>query len=241
MNIFRIFFKRRDDFFKLNESVLEYPERVNKDIVKYVQQISADEKDFLNSLLKILQRHLNHHSDFWIKNSFTREYNDTDKDDLKIFKSFLELMLLDWTTITKEFQRKKVPERVGHVLWFMIYYSFESFDHRFFKDNDFKNYKDAFYNREQVYPEILSDLYKKEKRPSQRALQNLYTLLIANPLSNRVEQLSRENFGSSLINVELDPFNFDENTLRVLIFQKSFMKNLIEFEKAIVKLIDKNY
>jgi hypothetical protein len=235
MNIFKRFFGKKDIFFNLAVDAIEDPEGWNSEIEELVECLTEDEKKLLLGICKILHEHLEHHFDFWMKTNFSRKMFAEDVSVL--FRSYFELLMIDWTVITVEFRKKKIRSEVEQTLWFVIHYSLEAYETTLYSNTTLKNYKVAFGDRSALYPKILTGFFSDNDSNKNVAFQNLYTLVIANPLTNDTGNLEKEQLGFSMINGMLDFGNWGENKVRTMIFINSFSKGLGHFSKKLKQLL----
>lgn len=235
MRLFKRLLGRKNIYFKITEDVITWPEGWTPEIVTLVGGLSEDEKNTLIKICKLLQRHLEHHFDFWIKTDFIRTM--WEEDSSLLFKSYFELLMIDWIIITHEFGKKRVRADVGQTLWWVIHYSLIGYSKVLFSSKTFKTYELAFESRRKLYPNILASYFSEDKAENDIAYQNIYTLVIANPMTNDITNLENETLGHSLIGGKLDFVNWRQNMVRTISFNRNFSKGIGSLHKELNKLI----
>jgi len=231
-------YEKKNIFFEITDGVITNPDGWGPEIVALVNQLTDSEKSFLQRVFGLLQEHCEHHYEFWNKHHFTSEMMRSDINLL--FRSYFELLMVDWTIATHELRRREVKREVGQVLWYVIHFSLDSYSSALYSQATFTNYKSAFQSREQLYPKIFNFYFSDNDGKKNIAIQNLYTLMIASPLTNDTSSLENESFGHSILDGTIDFGNWQENAGRVITFHNSFAKGLGAFAnkiKVIVLLI----
>lgn len=235
MSIFKRLLGKKNIYFKIVEEIITSPENWDQEALDLVEALTKEEKETIIRICKLLHKHLEHHFDFWTKNGFAREMI---KNDISLlYKSYFELLMIDWILISNNFKKKQIRYEVGKTLFKILYYSLNAYSKSLFSQNTFRTYELAFENRSKLYPKILTSYFSGNKSKSDIALQNIYTLVVANPLTNDISNLDYESPGHSIIGGTLDYLNWEQNMRKTISFIKNFSSGINIFSNGLEKII----
>lgn len=233
MSFFKRFFGKRDFFFEIQESIITDPNGWSKEAEDLVYTLSQKEKDLLIKLCKILQKQMEYHYDFWIATDFTKEKfrNDT----TFIYKSFFELLMIDFILICNSFQKKHIKDEIGQTLFLIIRDSLVvPYKQFLFSKDTFNNYEEAFSDRNILYQKRLTDYFSADTNKYSGASRFLFAILIHRPLSNEADKFGFSNKNSNgLINLD-----FLESSSQEYYFELYFSKQINKFIKEINNVIN---
>ncbi len=234
MKFIKSLFKPKNIYFRINMDIIEFPEGWTPKLAILIRNLTEFEKRIIINILRILQRHLERHFVFWMKFEFTRiKFNN---DQSILFRSYFELIMIDWTIISSEFTKREIRSEVGKSLWWILYYSFDGYDSMLYSKKVFRNYEAAFEDRRQLYPGILTKLFSTESSQNLNSLKILYILLVVNPLE--IDKGNFENQPNELKDHQdfSEMENWFENRLNLLTFGQVFGKSLNHLKSEINKL-----
>ncbi len=237
MIFFDKIFKKKKVGLRIIDDTIKFPRSWGKQINLLVQSLSEKELNQLLNICKIIDKHLEHHYKFWRKNEIAK--SNMKADPILLYKSQFELLMIDWVLLTQKFKKNEIREEFGQTLWWVIHYSVNIYSSALFNNSTYKTYNEAFANRQELYFEIVSSYFGYNRDYSKEtAFQNLYTLLIAYPLTNNISNLKDEMIGIKL-EVQFLSFNGFDNTVNAITFINSFQKGINTFSEKIDQVIQK--
>ena len=183
-------------YFDINKTVISNPLLWEREIQKIARNLTENEKKCLLKICDILQESIQLHCDYLFDTEYTFEkVQETDEYEY-LFKSYFEIISLNWVLITNFFRLNNIRDEIRQMLWWTINFSFYG-QEGIFRATSYKIFDNAFQSIQETYTALLN-LYSNPRLNEAEVYQNFFELIIENPLSDETSKI--EMMGSFLRN-----------------------------------------
>lgn len=222
MNFFkRLFLKRDNIYFSIPTMILTNPKLYGFTAETVTNKLSNKEVGISLKICELLSDHLHHH--FQTLRGFKISVESLNNSPAYLYKSYLEVILLDWRSMHHLFNTNTVRAELREVLYYTLVQAFRSLP--ILEGTTFRTIDEIFKQREETSDMIISLLMDTGTDECFLA-ERLYYLFIRSPLNREIDVNSW---------LEYKPI-FNEESTNYLPFYDHFTNGIANFVSKLTKI-----